>query len=399
MQCYFEVNEFCWNRKLSNVHEVAVGMCYLHSQKPPIIHGDLKIDNVLIGDGNKAKICDFGFAQWKEFSQSISKRRVPLGTITHIPPEHWKNHELRKQEPFDAYTFGVFMYEAMTLVKPFLHTVKETLSHHVERGARPDKSLIPADVPTESVEIMEKCWCQNPDERPTFINIKNMLEGEINELRVQGGFSAQSKELILKQFDQQQKISDIIVNKDSLKLLHLIGQGTYGLVYKSKLTRFTNYEFVAFKKLPFSSIIKKSDETEMISEAEMLIRLNHRCIVKLFGIVLHPDSYGIISEFMENGSLNDFLVNNHVELQQKLIFIYDISSGMEYLHSLQPPVIHGNLKIENILVSKSYKVKVCDFGLSVWKEYPGTLSQTAARRGTVAHIPLNIFLKTCYKSH
>ena len=67
MQCYFEVNGFLWNRKLSNVHEVAVGMCYLHSQKPPIIHGDLKIDNVLIGDGNKAKICDFGFSQWKEF--------------------------------------------------------------------------------------------------------------------------------------------------------------------------------------------------------------------------------------------------------------------------------------------------------------------------------------------
>ena len=157
------------------------------------------------------------FHSGKNFSRSVSKRRVPLGTITHIPPEHWKNHELHKQEPFDAYTFGVFTYEAMTLVKPFLNTVKENLSHHVERGARPDKSWIPADVSTESVEITEKCWCQNPDERPTFINIKDMLEDQINKPTVQERFTG-SEELILKEFGQQQKFSDIIVNKDSLKI-------------------------------------------------------------------------------------------------------------------------------------------------------------------------------------
>ena len=117
-----------------------------------------------------------------------------------------------------------------------------------------------------------------------------------------------------------------------------------------------------------SSIIKKSAESKMILEAEMLIRLNHRCIVKLFGIVLDPENYGIISEFMEYGSLNDYISSNRnfrIELQQKLIFIYDITLGMEYLHSLQPPVIHGDLKIENIMVSRNYKVKVCDFGLAL----------------------------------
>ena len=109
-------------------------------------------------------------------------------------------------------------------------------------------------------------------------------------------------------------------------------------------------------------------------------------------IVFDPDNYGIISEFMENGSLKNFLVGTHIELQQKLNFIYDITSGMEYLHSLSPPVIHGDLKIENILVSNNYKAKVNNFGFPFWKAANSSVdTRLSASIKSLAHIPPEIW--------
>ena len=44
---------------------------------------------------------------------------VRKGTMTHIPPENWKNSHLRKTETFDVYGFGIFLWEVITKKRPF----------------------------------------------------------------------------------------------------------------------------------------------------------------------------------------------------------------------------------------------------------------------------------------
>ena len=49
--------------------------------------------------------------------------------------------------------------------------------------------------------------------------------------------------------------------------------------------------------------------------------------------------------------------------------LVDAARGMDYLHSLNPPIIHRDLKSHNLLVNEYWRVKVCDFGLSKVKKY------------------------------
>ena len=162
--------------KISIVYDVCLAMCYLHSLSPPIIHGDLKVENILVGESLRAKICDFGFAQWKQYSRSHSSESVRLGTVTHVPPELWRDSCLRKDETFDVYGYGICIWEIITAEKPFNGERAELIKEWVSNNQRPDSNLIPPDVPTKIITLMEQCWSHNKSDRPMFLNIKTILE-------------------------------------------------------------------------------------------------------------------------------------------------------------------------------------------------------------------------------
>jgi serine/threonine protein kinase len=82
----------------------------------------------------------------------------------------------------------------------------------------------------------------------------------------------------------------------------------------------------------------------------------------------------LLMEFMEYGSLYDILHNETmpVDGELQLPILRDITQGMRFLHAADPPVIHGDLKAQNILVDRKFRAKVSDFGLSQKKNLGGT---------------------------
>jgi serine/threonine protein kinase len=91
-------------------------------------------------------------------------------------------------------------------------------------------------------------------------------------------------------------------------------------------------------------------------------------------IIAKNDEPMLIMEFMEYGSLYDILHNETMPLdgELQLPILRDISQGMRFLHAAEPPLIHGDLKAQNILVDKKFRAKVADFGLSQKKAIGGT---------------------------
>ena len=157
--------------KYSRMREISSGMRYLHSLHPPIIHGDLKAGNVLLGKNKEAKICDFGFAKVK-LSSSQPQSSTLKGTWTHIPPESWINPNLRKKESFDIYSFAIMMWEIITVERPFQGARSLALIREwVLKNCRPDLELIPSEISENIKDLMIKCWDKNPNDRPTFGNI------------------------------------------------------------------------------------------------------------------------------------------------------------------------------------------------------------------------------------
>ena len=82
--------------KMQIISDIASGMTYLHDKQPPIIHGDLKCPNVLIGNEFHAKICDFGLARMHTISKSITENPLK-GTLEYIPPEYISDPRKKKR--------------------------------------------------------------------------------------------------------------------------------------------------------------------------------------------------------------------------------------------------------------------------------------------------------------
>ena len=82
--------EVPWEWKLQILHEVALAISYLHNHQPIIIHGDLKCQNILIGNGYHAKISDFGMAHIRNISTS-EYGHAGCGTLEYMAPEYLKD--------------------------------------------------------------------------------------------------------------------------------------------------------------------------------------------------------------------------------------------------------------------------------------------------------------------
>ena len=74
----------------------------------------------------------------------------------------------------------------------------------------------------------------------------------------------------------------------------------------------------------------------------------------------------LVLEYMHFGSLSDLLQNESMVLEGKVLIemLQDIASGLRFLHSSNPQIVHGDLKSSNVLVDDKFRAKISDFGLS-----------------------------------
>ncbi|XP_061578046.1 serine/threonine-protein kinase WNK1-like isoform X2 [Cololabis saira] len=145
--------------------QILKGLHFLHTRAPPIIHRDLKCDNIFItGPTGSVKIGDLGLATLKRasFAKSV------IGTPEFMAPEMY---EEKYDESVDVYAFGMCMLEMATSEYPYSECQNAAqIYRRVTSGVKPgsfDKVAIP-----EVKEIIEGCIRQNKNER---YSIKDLL--------------------------------------------------------------------------------------------------------------------------------------------------------------------------------------------------------------------------------
>ncbi|KAF8010129.1 hypothetical protein BT93_J0938 [Corymbia citriodora subsp. variegata] len=171
------------------------------------------------------------------------------------------------------------------------------------------------------------------------------------------------------------------IQKATQNFTTVIGQGSFGPVYKALMA---TGETVAVKVLASDS---KQGEKEFQTEVSLLGRLHHRNLVNLVGYCIDKGQHMLIYEFMSNGSLANLLYNvkeRVLDWEERLQVALDISHGIEYLHEgAVPPVIHRDLKSANILLDRTMRAKVADFGLSKEEVFDG---RNSGLKGTYGYI-------------
>ncbi|KAG6945753.1 hypothetical protein JG688_00016402 [Phytophthora aleatoria] len=85
-------------------------------------------------------------------------------------------------------------------------------------------------------------------------------------------------------------------------------------------------------------------------------------IVPFYGANFTTEPFFIVSEFAENGTLNDYLAKGNVGLKAKWQLMHQVAVGLSYLH--RKNIIHGDLKRDNIVLSKQGVAMLTDFGFS-----------------------------------
>ncbi|KAJ0398863.1 hypothetical protein P43SY_010154 [Pythium insidiosum] len=164
--------------KLAIALDVAQALVYLHSQRPPVIHRDLKASNVLLGASWNAKLTDFGVSR----EAGDDAMTAEIGTVAWIAPEVLLGG--RYSEKADVYSLGVLLSELDTCEKPFAQGIAlsggwlcEPSNARIalavsEGGARP---ALHADCPPEIRSLVAQCFLADASLRPSAVDVENAL--------------------------------------------------------------------------------------------------------------------------------------------------------------------------------------------------------------------------------
>ncbi|GAB2227158.1 hypothetical protein Droror1_Dr00008970 [Drosera rotundifolia] len=118
-----------WIRRLSTGLGAARGLAYLHEHAdPPVIHRDIKTNNILLDERLTAKVADFGLCKLASIDKSYVTTQVK-GTMGYLDPEYYMTQQLTEKS--DVYSFGVVMLELVTGRRPIQqgkYIVREVIS-------------------------------------------------------------------------------------------------------------------------------------------------------------------------------------------------------------------------------------------------------------------------------
>ncbi|XP_039154660.1 G-type lectin S-receptor-like serine/threonine-protein kinase LECRK3 [Eucalyptus grandis] len=141
-----------------------------------------------------------------------------------------------------------------------------------------------------------------------------------------------------------------------------LGKGSFGAVYKGTLYR--GKRVVAVKRL---EKLLNEGEREFRAEMSIIGTTNHRHLVRLLGFCAEASKRLLVYEYMSNGSLADLLFRSerHPDWNERMRIALEIARGILYLHEeCDTPIIHCDIKPQNILMDDFWAVKISDFGLA-----------------------------------
>ncbi|XP_057794941.1 putative serine/threonine-protein kinase [Salvia miltiorrhiza] len=167
----------------------------------------------------------------------------------------------------------------------------------------------------------------------------------------------------------------------------IIGDGSFGLVYKARLN---SGAVVAVKKLSPDAF---QGLREFRAEMETLGKIQHPNIVRMLGFCATGQDRLLIYEFIEKGSLDQWLYDTSDREQEplswltRLNIVRGVADGLAFMHhKLETPIIHRDIKASNILLDADFQVHIADFGLArrIEASHSHVSTQVA---GTMGYMP------------
>ncbi|KAM9999861.1 hypothetical protein ACTFIZ_008321 [Dictyostelium cf. discoideum] len=157
-----------------------------------------------------------------------------------------------------------------------------------------------------------------------------------------------------------------IININEYQYIETISKSKFCEIEKYKKIKTLDNEYIIIKK-----IIKNSslNEEKLINEIDTIYLLNHPNLIKIIGYYKDKNNFYIGMKYYETFKFKDNNNSNILKFGKNFEQIirkisFKILSAINYLHSLEPPIIHGNINEKNIVFDENNEPILIDFGLS-----------------------------------
>ncbi|CAE6474159.1 unnamed protein product [Rhizoctonia solani] len=258
--------------------------------------------------------------------------------------------------------------------------------------------------------LLEQCWDHDPAARPVASQVTTLLQTLVKETEL-------SHESNNGMFNSLTPQPDTIIHPNKMSTDEMfqcltrhgcpdlaksmnpnaysrgyIASGGSGDIWKGELRDKTAVAIKVWRCGVINEDLGK-DSKRAMREIYNWSQLNHDNIQKLLGVVVFDGRLGMVSKWMENGNLRQYLERNpHVD---RYPLCMQVVQGMEYLHHRN--MIHGDLKATSILVSPGRRLKLTNFDHSIMAESTLQFSQTTRMGGgTLRWMVDSIFLTLTY---
>jgi aurora kinase len=182
-------------------------------------------------------------------------------------------------------------------------------------------------------------------------------------------------ESVLKGLEPEPKITDFTLIKE-------LGVGSFGRVILVQHNK-TQAQY-AIKAIDKRNTTNIQEKPYFRREIEIMYRIHHPNVVKLFGHFEDNTYCYFIMEYIQGGNIYSYVPKSgirKISTQQVASIIKDVISATYFLHNMIPPIIHRDIKPENVLLGSGMQAKLTDFG---WSNY----MQGEYKRTTVCGTPI-----------
>ena len=171
-----------------------------------------------------------------------------------------------------------------------------------------------------------------------------------------------------------------LVNRNCFEFLYIVGRGGFGKVWKVRLKK--NNELFALKEMSKVKIIDRRSEISIMSERNLLSKLNHPFIVNMYFAFQDFCNLYLVMDLLTGGDLRYHIAHQKTfsEIQTKF-FISNMLLALEYIHSKN--IIHRDIKPENLVLESTGYLRITDFGVAKINEVDNS-SETSGTPGYMA---------------
>ncbi|KAG9040871.1 hypothetical protein FS837_012986 [Tulasnella sp. UAMH 9824] len=390
--------------RLKLLYETGKAIQYLHSRRPPIVHGGVHPQNILISEPDSAVLSDFGLANlWRLLEEDTSFHQssgtgqhtvglAPGAKVGYTAPEYILDDTGEMESPADIYAFASVILAVMSGRHPFTGVTVWSAKGiaAITQGVAPDPKDHPGLPEDDSLwPLLRRMWSQNSEDRPTIDEVMKELG---QELQIRGRGSPPML-ITLKDSETPPNASTLPHDDFTNGILpgdlvadpnHSAIHGLHADVRRAYWHTTESVRTVAVKYIRCKGDIDRVNR-RLKREAKIWMGLRSPFILELYGFRLGKEPC-LVSPWCAKGTLLDYL-SHHLPSESRILeLLVQVASGVEYLHFLKPAIIHGDIKPSNIVIGDSGQALLCDFGLSRLSEgSTGYTSTIGAGVGTIGY--------------